>query len=273
MKGMEERDLTDWQGFEFELQRLRVELKHASSRLLFRGQSDSQNRLATTLERNGYEGMRFSDYYRVTNRIKPAVETFTGMKWDLPHPAGDFLVSFHDIQLLSNLQYPSVDYYRYLVYLRHHGFPSPLLDWSYSPFVAAFFAFRNPIAKTEKRSIYVYCEAPQGTKGGVVGEPTIRPIGPYVRSHARHFRQQADYTICGRFDNDLGWVFSPHEPVFGGRGRQDFLWKFNLPSTERLNVLRSLDDHNLNAFSLFDSEETLLETMWVREHVLQGGDK
>ena len=70
-----------------------------------------------------------------------------------------------------------------MVYLRHHGFPSPLIDWSYSPYVAAFFAFRDDSAgKPEKRSIYAYCESPEGVKGGALGERTIRPIGPYVRS-------------------------------------------------------------------------------------------
>jgi hypothetical protein len=47
------------------------------------------------------------------------------------------------------------------------------------------------------------------------------------------------------------------------------LWKFELPSTEREKVLRVLSDYNLNAYSLFSSEESLLETMWIQEHVLR----
>jgi hypothetical protein len=110
---------------------------------------------------------------------------------------------------------------------------------------------------------------PEGHKGSAAGEPMIRPIGPYVRSHPRHFRQQSDYTICGGCDRDSGWRFCPHESVFGSRGdEQDALWKFNLPSSEGTKILDSLNQYNLNAFSLFDSEETLLETMWFREHVL-----
>jgi hypothetical protein len=60
--------------------------------------------------------------------------------------------------------------------------------------------------------------------------------------------------------------------IFSHRGEQDFLWKFNLPSAERVKVLRLLNDYNLNAFSLFDSEESLLETMWFREYALKQSD-
>jgi hypothetical protein len=274
--GVVEQDLPNWESFHEEIQKLRTKYDNPNSPLLFRGQGNSEQRLTTTLERAGCEGMSFDNYYVLVSRIRPALETFTGVKWDVPDHGMEISISFRDIRMFSlNLSFPEVELYRYLVYLRHHGFPSPLLDWSQSPYVATFFAFRSSILRPqntgpEKRSIYVYCETPKGSKGGAVGAPIIRPLGAYVRSHPRHFRQQSDYTVCGAFDDKVGWRFHPHEDVIGSRGdKQDVLWKFNLPSSESTKVLQVLNEYNLNAFSLFDSEETLLETMWFREHVLR----
>ena len=85
-----------------------------------------------------------------------------------------------------------------------------------------------------------------------------------MATHRRHFLQQSDYTLCVIFRNF--WCFANHEDVFGRDDtRQDLLWKFNIPWTERLKVLSLLDAYNLNAFSLFDSEEALKETMALRE--------
>jgi hypothetical protein len=272
---MEAADLPNWDAFTAELQKLRDQLTRNASgeppELLFRGHSNSDWPLTTTLERADCEGMSFDEYYRLAvTRVRPTVEAFTATTWEVPNYDLKLEEAFRsDRELFSSPEFPSGGFYRYMVYLRHHGFPSPLLDWTSSVHVAAFFAFRAANAG-EKRSIYVYCERPFGIKGGAVGEPAMRAVGKYVRTHARHFRQQSDYTICAAFDENFGgWRFHPHDKVFWSRGRQDYVWKFDIPSTERTRILKSLDQYNLNAFSLFDSQETLLETMWLREKGLK----
>ena len=269
-------EVPDWKTLEEKISELRAAYGgKSSSPLVFRGQANSDWPLATTLERSGQKDMLFSKFYQlITGSIGPAVETFTGISVPEYDPAYARSLSEPELLLPGPAQFPSQNLYRYMVYLRHHGFPSPLLDWSYSPYVAAFFAFRDSSPKEPaKRSIYVYCESPKGIKGGAVGEPTIRRIGPYVRSHRRHFRQQSDYTICGRLDLDYGWRFDSHQHVIEARRpNQDYLWKLDIPSGLRVEILRLLNDYNLNAFSLFDSEESLLETMWLKEHVLRNRD-
>jgi hypothetical protein len=260
--------LTTWESFGQQVEELRAEWgESSSSPLLFRGQANALWPLATTLERRGQTRMSFRDFYRLITTVGPAVESFTGVNapeydHELPKTFAT-MESFFDPD-----RFPSGAVYPYMIYLRHHGFPSPLLDWSRSPYVAAFFAFSSDQPESPAaRSIFVYSEAPGGVKGGAVGEPTIRALGPYVKAHRRHFRQQSTYTICHSYQSQ--WQFDSHQHVFDhARPGQDLLWRFDLPSAERVKILRSLNDFNLNAFSLFDSEEALLETMWLREYVL-----
>jgi hypothetical protein len=274
---MKTDEVPDWETFEQRVKELRAEYRKESSPLLFRGQGDSEWKLTTTLERSGAKGMLFSDYYRlICASIGPEVKALTGV--DVPSYEHELCKPFLQASLLFEVgDFFRIDVYQYMAYLRHFGFPSPLLDWSRSPFVASFFAFRDAPdldGKPEKRSVFVYCESPHGMKTGTVGHPVIRRLGPYLQTHERHFRQRCDYTICGNFDPNYGWQFYSHQAVFDLEPRkQDILWKFNLPSSEREKVLEALSDYNLNAFSLFGSQESLLETMWFREQVLRNAKR
>ena len=64
---------------------------------------------------------------------------------------------------------------------------------------------------------------------------------------------------------DAEWKFAPYEDVFAQNDKHhDLLWKFVIPSAERIKVLRQLEEYNLNALSLFGTEESLMETLAIR---------
>jgi hypothetical protein len=103
----------------------------------------------------------------------------------------------------------------------------------------------------------------KGTDSG----PSIYGLSNFVNTHRRHFLQQSNYTVCVEFDNHSHeWKFSPHDAVFAKNNKwQDLLWKFMIPATKRITVLKKLDEYNLNAPSLFGSDESLVETLAIRE--------
>jgi hypothetical protein len=248
-----------------ELESLREEEKRKKHKVdfLYRGVGNSAWSLDTTLERAGRREEKLLVYMQLILRIRPQIETFTGQKWDVREfPEVQQFLAQPELRKLS--RFPGKEY-PYMVHLRHHGFPSPLLDWTRSEYVAAFFAFRVS-AKPEsgKVSIFVFSETPEGFKSSSEGHPYIERCGPYVVTHRRHFLQQSDYTICVR--KATQWQFESHQSVFEEKDtQQDLLWKFNLPWDERTRVLQMLDAYNLNAYSLFDSEESLMETIATRE--------
>ncbi|HTT09251.1 MAG TPA: FRG domain-containing protein [Gammaproteobacteria bacterium] len=265
---MKQIDLKTWEEFEdhvLQLEHERSERKKVTNRYisdyLFRGQSDSSWELSTTLERYAGRLLSLEEYYQIVLATKPQVETFTGARWEIPSKP-EYLQKIEEVGFLTFGRFPA---YEYFVYLRHHGFPSPLLDWTRSPFVAAYFAFKDHQSSETSTSIFAYCEYTAGNKTGSSSHPEITGLGPYVRSHRRHFQQQSHYTIC-TINQGSNLSYAQHDDVFAENSEdQDELWKFNIPSSERLKVLKRLELYNINAFSLFGSEESLMETLSFRE--------
>lgn len=262
---MRKINVSSWEQFEEQLRtleggRTKLRSNHSNiSSFLFRGQSHSGWGLTTTLERSRSGNLSLRQYYRLISVVKPQVESLTATEWPIPG------VAEYDAWLSERVHMAAAPQgYEYMVYLRHHGFPSPLLDWTRSPYVAAYFAFRHARAEVKDVSVFAYLEDTGEGKSWTSAEPHVHGLGPDIRTHRRHFLQQSEYTVCLVRDGE--WRYARHEDAFAcSESGQDLLWKFCIPSTERLKVLRFLDRVNLNAYSLFGTDETLMETLAFRE--------
>jgi hypothetical protein len=268
LRMVKEIDVATWEEFVEKLRDIRSSEQPTKQPLLFRGQSDSRWTLAASLDRRNNEGMHFEEYYRVISSAKAKIETLTNTTWTIPSYLEVIkLVENYDSMSLA-MSFGKNPAYEYMAYLRHHGFPSPLLDWSQSPYVAAYFAFSKAI-NSSSVSIYVLSHAKFNDGGS--GLPRVHRFGPNVKVHRRHVLQQSEYTMCLVCNSDRAWRFANYDDalkdskVIDGIQWNLDIMKINIPSLERLKVLRVLDEHNLNAFSLFGSEESLMETIAMRE--------
>ena len=90
----------------------------------YRGQRDPSWKLQTTFHRYASDlGLTLIDYL---DRVIPEIHYYVS--------------AYHNE--IFNLQIPE-EFGVFLAILQHHGFPTPLLDWTLSPYIAAYFAFRN----------------------------------------------------------------------------------------------------------------------------------
>ena len=258
---MEVRDLDSINDLEREIENLRKLIKDSKrneyqllSKTLFRGQRNAEWDLETTLERYSEKAYFVEEFNETLWAIAPATTSFTGKDWIFDREIS-----------LSDTYFSCPPNYEFMSYTRHHGFPSPLLDWSQSMYVALFFAFQNAKA-SDRVAIFCYVESLSSGKSGWVGAPQICELGPYVKSHQRHFTQQAQYTVAVK-KKDKKWVYCPHKEAFDeSKGlEQDLLYKFTLPGSLRDDVLTKLHEMNINAFTLYSTEESLMEMLAYKE--------
>ncbi len=254
---MENHEIQNWESWKSEISkvrsnesRLKTEDRYISS-LLFRGHRGGSWKLESTLERKGIELPAINSFSTQIKEIKLAFESYMGSNWSSEFKASD-------------APSPPEDY-EFMVYLRHHGYPTPLLDWSRSPYIASFFAFQYPSLENTV-AVYSFREYAGGVKSGCANDSSVVGCGPIIRTHKRHYIQQAEYTYCRKKVGE-DWYYSGHEKALNkSSGDQDILQKYLLPACIRSEVLAELDSMNINAYTLYGSEEGLAEMLANREY-------
>lgn len=253
--------LASWADFKRESAALlndrRNRVMESERRLLFRGQPDSSLPLETTLEREGLRDMSVRSYHAVVSTAHEYLGNVIRPLWPIEREL-NLTEPMYDLGLGES--------YRFYGYLRHHGFPSPLLDWSQSPYVAAFFAFKKKPERSDEVAIFVFGNTFDADLARAAEIGKVQPLGPWAAIDRRHVLQQSCYSLCWRRVGEGRYSYFSHETVAAkddaaANEKGYLLLKFTLPWSERSNVLEDLQAMNINEYTLFGSEDALVATV------------
>lgn len=219
------------------------------SPILYRGQADAEWSLQTTLERFSVRRFTLAEYTDQINLVATRLASHTDER-----SLGKRYCARTWAQLIEDQALISL-----MARLRHFGFPSPLLDWTQSPYIAAYFAFRDAQPRSEV-AVYAYRETTGEGKSTCSGQANIGTIGPNLWTHPKYM-QQAQYTLCySTRDGDA--AFERHQDVFARSDHgQDLIVKYILPAEIRDDFLSELNLMNINDHSLFGTREGLCRAL------------
>lgn len=220
--------------------------QHASNDILagggkiYRGQANAEWKLETSLHRSGFVNDQ-PDLDVYSNIVVPfvheAVEAWTGKSWNLVDPQG--LAEF-------------------LAFMQHNGFPTPLLDWSQSPYVAAYFAFEaiKPFGH-QHGSVAIYSFNANGwakryTQANDIKDPNphVSVLKPRAIGNNKMALQQGLFTWSNVRDIEDHIHQNETEDI-------KFLTKYEIEVSERAVVMRDLALMGISALHLMPSIESV----------------
>lgn len=203
--------------------------------IIFRGQADHEWELASTLDRIDPQMSNDKRDEIHDDLVKQFRRSTHGLAVPLGRPTGSV-----DWELLG----------------RHHGLATPVIDWTESPWIAAYFAFHDQ-PRVDSSHVAVWCLDRNGLLTDTEGIIEIVEDEDAIRFNPRAIEQRGLFMRVVRNDESLESLLGKH------------LLRFDIPVSERKTALAALDEQCINARSLFRDLDGAAS--WTNRRVLVYG--
>lgn len=216
-----------WDQFKSDYSKDLFEREYVSGKYVFRGQRDADWSLISSFDRQ-YKSMEWSKRKRIEEEL---IKVFI-------HNCNNILSSVLQTEIGSKSL------------AQHYGIPTRLLDWSYSPFIAAYFAFASFRSSADGRvAIWALKKDHEiwNSDLGVKIEDFLHP------ENDRQKRQQGCFSIINNQQISIdGFEDDCHRKGINTSGA---LYKITIPASEYKNALCELEAMNINAMSIYGGLE------------------
>jgi len=201
----------------------------------YRGQLDPNWKLQTS-------------FHRYTEKMDTNISEYI----DIVLPELQYHLTAQDNELIDLKD--EKEFGAFLGKLQHHGFPTPLLDWSLSPYIATHFALRevnlhNPQVTHIKIFIFDYQEWESNFESILNlredKKKFLSVLRPFSKRNSRIIPQMGSTTVTN-VNNIQGYIEEREKEV-----NQTFLYHVTLPVSQILNIKNELNLMGINEMTLF----------------------